>query len=77
MTTFKNQDSEGMTKRCITFSRAWARMVKEDPDLNGVTFENGWVSGAYIVRVNGHTIAQTADKWMADMIFSEATKGRS
>jgi hypothetical protein len=53
-------------RRRTTKARSWAWCTSEE---TGVSFENGWVAGAYVVRHKGYTIAQCTDKWMADMIL--------
>jgi len=63
--------SDRLKRRRVTKSRSWCYSTKEE---TGVVFVQGWAAGAYEVRVNGNTIAQVTDKWMADMIL-EALKG--
>lgn len=59
-------------KNKVTRSRSWCQSFAspEDKGSSGVRFTQGWVSGAHEVLWKGDVVAQTTDKWMADLILN-------
>ena len=60
--------------RRISWSRSWGVSSEDACEVRWIP--NSYVAGVYEVWIDGHCVAQTTDRWMAEEILHKACSGR-